>query len=81
MYVKLELVPLQIPDVVYIKQKPGLRQDGIKANVQSIPIKDLDVETLTGLVEEFRAGLFAKAGIVFQNPRIVGSNSIENRGD
>jgi len=70
MFVKMELVPFSVPEQVYVKQPPGKRQDGFKAAV-GIPLKDLDAETLAGLVDEFRANVFAKAGIDFQNPRSV----------
>ena len=70
MYIKLELVPFHVPDTVIVKGKTGQRQDGLKP-LDRIPLKDLDVETLNGLIDEFRAGVYEKAGIKFQYSPIV----------
>lgn len=77
MQIKLDLLPFNVPDTVLVKGPIGRRQDGWKP-LDRIPLKDLDLATLNGLIEEFRIGVYEKAGIKFQNPRIVGSNSVEN---
>lgn len=61
MKLQVELQPFIIPSYVLEKTRPGKRQDGIQ-HARSHDIEELDVETLGQLCDEFRAGVFAKAG-------------------
>lgn len=66
MQINLDLVPFNVPDTVSVRGQVGSRQFGFKP-LDRIPLKDLDRETLEGLIEEFRNGVYEKAGI---NPKI-----------
>ena len=61
--IQVELNPFSVPTGVTLKQKPGLRQDGIRPNVE-LPLSQLSSEALEALCEEFRANVFAAAGKV-----------------
>lgn len=64
--VEVGLNPFQIPNFVRPTKKIGLRQDGIQFD-DGIPLADLPEDTLAALCDEFRAGVFLKAGK--QDPR------------
>lgn len=57
----IELKPFQVPNYVMVKQKVGLRQDGVSFDSPKYHVKDLDVDTLSQLCDEFRAAVFSKA--------------------
>lgn len=58
--IELELVPFNVPDVVYVREKPTLRQHGL-AEGRKIHLSELDAETLDTLCYEFRKAVFQKA--------------------
>lgn len=64
--VEVGLRPFQVPGFVQPEKKLGLRQDGIQFS-DGIPLADLPEDTLAALCDEFRAGVFQKAGK--QDPR------------
>ena len=57
--INMKIRPFQIPNFVSLEQPPGRRQDGMKAAI-TVPVGDLDPQTLSDLCDEFRAALFAK---------------------
>jgi len=58
--IEMELVPFNVPDVVYVKEKPTLRQQGLVEG-RKIHLSELDAETLDTLCFEFRKAVFQKA--------------------
>lgn len=60
--VSVELCPFEVPTKVTIQRKPGLRQDGFQPP-QTMPLSDLGFATLDALCNEFRANVFAAAGV------------------
>jgi len=61
--INIELEPWVVPNFVRQKTKPSMRQEGYKEGL-SISIKDLDEDVLSDLCDEFRQGIFKKAGKV-----------------
>jgi len=59
--VNIELEPFRVPNYVLVKQKAGLRQDGFQVDTPKYHVRDLDVETLERLCNEFRQAIFEKA--------------------
>ena len=60
---EVELLPFDVPHLVYQKVKPGKRGDGFnEKRQQSYAIADLDDATLDQLCREFRINVFAHAG-------------------
>lgn len=57
----IELEPFRVPNYVMVKQKAGLRQDGARLDSPKYHVKDLDIDTLSQLCDEFREAIFAKA--------------------
>ena len=62
----IELMPFDVPDKVYMKQDPDVRQDGFKSTISfdldKVPVADLDV-----MCNNFRKAVFAKAGKIDPN--------------
>jgi hypothetical protein len=56
----MKIVPLEVPDNVRIVRESGKRQDGFLP-LATVPLRDLDIETLDELVNEFRFNLLEKA--------------------
>ena len=61
MHVKVEVYPFDVPEFVRMKQKPGLRQDGLRP-VTTFPLSQVDDETLKQLCDEFVAAVYERAG-------------------
>jgi hypothetical protein len=59
--IALKVKPWMVPNFVSIEMPPRPKQDGIAA-LPSIPLKDLPLETLDSLAEQWRTELYAKAG-------------------
>ena len=59
--IELDLVPFNTPNYVRIKEKPRKREEGFKEGI-TIHLSELDSLTLGKLCEEFRKGVFKKAG-------------------
>ena len=60
--ITLKLYPFTIPNyVVELDTIPTKPQDGFKA-ISSYHLKQLDEDTLSTMCDEFRQGVFAKAG-------------------
>lgn len=57
----VEIKPFVVPTSVYLVQKPGNRQDGIRP-LPEIPLADLDVATLLKLCDDFKDRVFEMAG-------------------
>lgn len=57
----VELRPFLVPQFVTWPSPMRPRQDGITPPI-SIPLRDLDADTLSALCDEFRAGVFKMAG-------------------
>jgi hypothetical protein len=56
----VNLNPWQVPNFATVKQKPGLKQDGIQPAV-SIPVADLSQEALDSLAQAWLTELYNKA--------------------
>lgn len=61
--IKMEVLPFPVPDKVFVKQKPGTRQEGFKQN-PGIPLDELDAEALNDLCKQFREAVFEKAKLL-----------------
>lgn len=59
--IPLPLRAFTVPNFVLAEVPAGLKQDGVR-EAPSFPVRDLPAETLSALCDEFRAGVFAKAG-------------------
>ena len=61
--INVKLTRFAVPELVYIEQPhpPQQRQDGIRP-LPSIPLCDLDPQTISDLCDEFRKEVFASAG-------------------
>lgn len=59
---KINLKPFRTPNHVLIERPPRPRQEGINFDSGSIPLSELDVDTLDELCREFRENIFQKAG-------------------
>lgn len=57
----IELCPFQIPNFVRPVMPARPRQDGFQ-DLPGIPLSDLSDETLDAMCNEFRMGVFKKAG-------------------
>ncbi len=57
--IEVELQPFSVPNFVIPVAKTG-RQD--LEHDRSFPLSDIDAITLDGMCEEFRRGVFTKAG-------------------
>ena len=62
MEIKLKLKPFQVPNFVVTEQAPGKREDGWK-EFPGFPLSAVDADTLGEMCDEFRAAIFAKAGM------------------
>jgi len=58
--IKLELEQFIVPNYVWVKEKPGERQDGFQES-RKFNLYELDTPTLEELCEKFRVGVFKKA--------------------
>jgi hypothetical protein len=58
--IPLEVVPFDVPKVVYIRQEPGKREDGFKPP-QSIPLHILDNHTLATMCGQLVDAIFKEA--------------------
>lgn len=58
--IKLKLKPFRVPNNVLVEQPPKPRQEGFQ-EYPSIPLSELDNETLEEMCAEFRKGVFEKA--------------------
>ena len=61
--IKVDLIPFTIPTSVTVKQKPGLRQDGMRLAPQ-LKLSELSPDELNAMCEEFRDAVFEAAGYV-----------------
>ena len=61
--IKVDLVPFTVPTGVSVKQKPGLRQDGMRF-AQQLKLSELSPDELNAMCEEFRVSVFEAAGYV-----------------
>ena len=61
--IKVDLVPFTVPTGVYVQQKPGLRQDGMRL-AQQLKLSELSPDELNTMCEEFRDAVFEAAGYV-----------------
>lgn len=59
--IDLELRPFEVPNYVSVNESPSARQEGFIEG-RKFHLSELDEETLSGLCDEFRAQVFAKAG-------------------
>jgi hypothetical protein len=59
--VEVDLAPFNVPDTVAVKGNAGLKQNGFVES-RSMHLSELGAETLSGLCEEFKDAVFAKAG-------------------
>lgn len=61
--ITVQLNPFPVPTHVTLKSEPGLRQDGFIGFKQpsSIPLSDLDLQTLEALCAEFRESVLLAA--------------------
>lgn len=57
----MKLKPWIPPNFAIMEQPPGRRQDGLK-QLPCIAVADLPQDTIDGLVAEWLAALYAKAG-------------------
>lgn len=64
--VEVGLQPFQVPGFVRPTKRLRMSQDGVTFD-DGIPLSDLPEDTLAALCDEFRAGVFLKAGK--QDPR------------
>lgn len=64
----VQLQCLAVPTYTYIKQPPGLKQDGF-SQPQKIFLRDLEPETLRQLCNELVTNIFEEAGM--EKPQIV----------
>ena len=61
--IEIELIPFDVPDYAQQYAAPESRQDGVTfTREKKWALKDLDVETLSDLCDEFRFEVFKKAG-------------------
>ena len=58
---EIELKPFRVPNFVLPVPRAAKRQDGWQEAV-GIPLSELSEETLLAMCEEFKQGVFAKAG-------------------
>jgi hypothetical protein len=59
--IKLKLRPWMAPNFAVPESPPGRREDGVRFEA-GIHVRDLPVETLAEMADEWRAELFRKAG-------------------
>lgn len=59
--VQVELKPFPVPDCVFLKTQPGLRQHGMQA-VPTLQLTELSPVDLDAMCEEFRTAVFNAAG-------------------
>jgi len=59
--IEVELQPFDVPTSVYTVGRPRLKQEGFSVK-ESIPLAELDSATLESLCQEFRRGVFSRAG-------------------
>lgn len=57
--IKVNIAPFSVPDCVQIV---GSRGDGINATPKTISLENIDEYTLEKLCDDFRDGVFKKAG-------------------
>lgn len=60
--IKVKLKPFRVPNFVIQEVPPGKRQDGY-ISAPSYPLSLLSAETLSEMCDEFRRGVFEKAGL------------------
>jgi len=58
--INLDLNPFPVPNSVSAKLPPGKKQDGFKI-APTIPLGELDDNTLHEMCDEFRTAIFARA--------------------
>ena len=59
--IRIQLRPFTIPNFVIAEGRINPRQEGFK-ELPSYPLSELSSDTLDEMCEEFRRGVFAKAG-------------------
>ena len=59
----IELIPIRIPDYIIQKTPPKPRSEGLTESPK-YHLSEVDEQTLSQLCDDFRAGVFAKAGKV-----------------
>lgn len=72
----VKLRPFTVPNFVIQETEPGKRQDGFK-EAPSYPLSAVSPETLSAMCDEFRASVYAKAGV--PDPRLVSRGSEETK--
>ena len=84
MEMKIELIPMWVPNFVLQKMPPRPRQDGF-AEGPKFALAELDAATLAGLCDQFRKDVFAKAGKVDPSNSVLDrshpSNTVTERQD
>lgn len=58
---KIDVNRWMVPNFVTLKMPPGKRQDGFK-QAPSLPLSDVDADTLSDLCDAFREEIFKKSG-------------------
>ena len=64
---KLKLKPFAVPTHVTIELPPGRKQDGMQP-LPTIPLSELDAESLAALIEEFSESVLRAAGQIVDGP-------------
>jgi hypothetical protein len=59
---RVELEPIRTPNFVVVKVPHGPSEEGAGPQ-PTIPVKQLDAAAISDLCDEFRAAMFAKAGV------------------
>jgi hypothetical protein len=60
MKMEFKLMPFIVPNFVSVSMPAGKREDGIKT-LPSLALHELEPDVLSGLCDEFRKDVFAKA--------------------
>lgn len=61
MEMRVKLQPFQTPNYVIAEPKPGLKQDGMIESPKW-HVREVDENTLSEMCDQFRRGIFDKAG-------------------
>lgn len=65
--INIPLRPFNVPNFVIMDTPSGSRNEGLK-DPPSFPVSAVDEQTLSLMCDDFRAGVFAKAGKI--DPRL-----------
>lgn len=58
---ELKITPFKVPDAVTLEQAPGGREQGFRPP-PTVALRELPVETLSAMCDDFRREVFRKAG-------------------